>query len=405
MRGDSNPTMGQKYLYLRGLRAPVRLSGSDWQAEEIAPFLPNWPFVISASAKSPPFAELDRNLDGITFTSDFSDGPVHHKTLVNSLCDVIAPAARQRTVEVPSDLCLHAAAVNLGTGLVVFPALRRAGKSVLTSAFAARGHQVFSDDVLPVTAVPGQPIQGQATGAAIRLRLPVPDGMPGWLISHLRKCRGPTNRQYQFVPSPAVAENGTLAPLRMVVGLAYEPGAKAAIEPMERDEMLKTLLKQNFGREATADHILFALLALVRSLPLFRLVYSDVGAAVDLITSVADQVGEPQAIFPEPPQPSAAGGGRGQLSADQPMRRHAGAMVVAVDNVAFGTSSDQRRILHLDQGALRFWTLLAQPVSENEAVEILCAAFPDQSETALRADTRKIFDRFWQAGMIEPAGE
>lgn len=127
--------MNQQNLMLRGLVAPVRLSGEGWNAGDFSEFLPNWPFEIVDVTDATPFATRERTDHGFVFSSDFGDGPAPHASLVNMVCDLIAHAARQRTRERPDDLCLHASAVQVGEGLVVMPATRRAGKSVMTAVF------------------------------------------------------------------------------------------------------------------------------------------------------------------------------------------------------------------------------------------------------------------------------
>ena len=57
--------------------------------------------------------------------------------------------------------------------LVVFPNVRRAGKSTLSAAPARAGHRVFSDDVVPFSVPAAAPARGLAMEIAPRLLLPM----------------------------------------------------------------------------------------------------------------------------------------------------------------------------------------------------------------------------------------
>ena len=70
------------------------------------------------------------------------------RTSMRVLTDVHDAALYWYLAENPELLCMHGAAVKIGNALVCFPARFRAGKSTLMACLAARGHQVFADDVL-----------------------------------------------------------------------------------------------------------------------------------------------------------------------------------------------------------------------------------------------------------------
>ena len=395
--------MSECYLNLRGLRAPVLLAGGEWRRSDFSGFLPNWPFEISENSTQKPFAAIAW-LDGrYHFDSDFADEPSLHTTLVNGVCDIIAHAARQRTVEQPDDLCLHAAAVEIGGGLVVFPALRRAGKSVMTAALAARGYSVFGDDVLPVSAVPGAPFLGQATGAAIRLRRPLPDNLPDWLYGFAKSEVGPNNRQYAYVGGRQVAPNGTTAPLRALIRLEYATDGATVLSPMPKTEMLKSLFKQNFGRGATADRILTALFTLANTLPSYHLRYADLDAAISLISEAFENESVPVVNMPPVPDARQSENREESYHSDLPLRQHPEANLIHLENEAFAVSADQFNVMHFDEGTLRLWALFEQPTSEIDVVEILQAAFPDVAPERLQADAERVVRKFWRTGLVEAA--
>ena len=392
--------MKQQNLMLRGLLAPVRLSGEGWNAGDFSEFLPNWPFEIVDVTDATPFATLERTDHGFVFSSDFGDGPAPHASLVNTVCDLIAHAARQRTRERPDNLCLHASAVQVGEGLVVMPATRRAGKSVMTAVLGARGHGVFSDDVLPISALSGAPIVGRATGASIRLRLPLPEQLPPAVRDHIEAHAGSQNRQYLYVPSPVIADQDASAPLCAFVSIDYASDAETEFVEVSRGKMLKSLLKQNFSRDADGDQILAALFHMVEHLPCYLLRYSDVVAAAQALETAFANGDAPSLMMPVLPPVEDVELGWGDSEPDQPLVRRAQATVVDLEGEAFGVSADQRNIDHLDTGALRVLGLFDVPTREREVVDILSAAFPTVDAAQIENDVSGAVRRFRRAGLL-----
>ena len=394
--------MTPTYLAIRGLRAPVQLVGDDWSMYDLDGYFVEGSTAIGTTKTAEPFATLVAHNGHILFKSDFIDEPVIHTDVVNAMCDLVACTAQQRTVESTTDMCLHAAAVQIGNGLTIFPAERRAGKSLLTAAFAASGHKVFNDDVLPIRSEPGNEMLGIATGASIRLRLPLPDATPTSVIQHIAEFAGPDNGQYRYLPSPSIATADTTAPLKAFVRLTRNDTSRATFGTMSRGQMLRILLRQNFSREANADHILSALVTLATTLPSFELSYSNIDEAQALLDTHLKDLLPTHPVMPEIPPTNPI-----DLSfVPDPACRvthSSGAVAKSLDGEIFATSSDMRRILYLDEGATRIWTLLSEPTSQTEATEIIATAFPDASKEKIATDTAAIFERLGSLGLISPA--
>jgi len=387
-------------LNLRGLAAPVLVVGLDDPEQLFSDYFSNWPYDISPRGEEQPFATLVFNGDRYLLKTNKSDEPIPHATPVNAICDLVAAAARQRADERPEEMCLHAASVRMGAALVVFPAVRRAGKSSLTMALAAKGYKVFGDDVLSVASTPREPVIGKATGSSIRLRLPLPQGLPSWVIEHIETYRGPGNRQYLYVSPPEIATNGQQAPIGALVHLERCEDVATKLSPMSPGLMLKSILKQNFARSFDADHILGDLFELAENTPAFLLQYSDIEEVVDLLVSYFHDQKVPTARVKDRTAQGSAEIKDIPAGVEIMLRQNPTAVLRELGGEIFATNSDLTRVLHLNDGAVRIWKLLAEPTSEAEAVEIFQTAFPNVPFGELESDTRKIFRDFRRSGLV-----
>lgn len=391
-------------LKLRGLTAPVLVVGVDNPSQLFSVYFNNWSYEIAPRGELLPFATLVFDGEQYLLKTNKADAPVPHVTPVNAICDLVAAAARQRADEQPGEMCLHAASVRMGAALVVFPAIRRAGKSCLTMALAAKGFEVFGDDVLSVASCPGAPVTGKATGASIRMRLPLPQGLPGWMAEHIESCRGPSNRQYLYVSPPEIAANGQQAPIGALVHLERSDDAAAEISRMSPGIMLKSLLKQNFARSANADHILGDLFGLAENTPAFLMRYSDIEEAVDVLVERFHAQIIPTACVQNRLTREISEITEIPSGVEVPLRQDPTTVVRELGGEIFATNRDLTRVLHLNEGAGRIWNLLEEPTSEAEAVEILHTAFPAAPYGELESDTRKIFQNLKRAGLLVVAG-
>jgi hypothetical protein len=391
-------------LNFRGLIAPALTVGIDDPKFVLSEFFRNWPYEVAPPGGSRPFATLVFNGEQYFLKTDKKPEPVAHKSLVNAVCDLIAAAGSQRADERPQEMCLHAAAVRIGQALVVFPAVRRAGKSSMAMALAAKGFEVFGDDVLPVASQPGAPAVGIAMGAPIRLRLPLPQGLPEWLTEHINTSQGPRNRQYLYVTPPEMASNGQEVPIGALVHLVREDNGATELSSMSQGVMLRSLLKQNFARSATADHILADLFGLAENTPAFTLRYSGIEHGVDaLVDCFASQISPLDNVRKREMQRIS----KIEKISSKPeiaLKQSSTALLRELGGEVFATSQDLTRVLHLNEGAMRVWTLLAKPTSETEAVAILRTAFPAHPFNELQLDTQKIFKELRHAGLVEVAG-
>jgi hypothetical protein len=175
--------------------------------------------------------------------------------------------------------CLHSAAVRFGSGLVVFPNTTKAGKSTLAVQLAISGHQVFSDDWLPIVQ-PGN--RGLALGILPWLRLPAPAAARDEFKAFLKDRHGPRNRRWTYVGllDDELAGHGSLAPISGLVLLERQAQGPARLAPVTKDRMLTELILQNYAQQVPCAEVFDALHALVDGVGGYRLTYASLPDAV-----------------------------------------------------------------------------------------------------------------------------
>jgi hypothetical protein len=178
--------------------------------------------------------------------------------------------------------CLHSAAVRFDSGLVVFPNTTKSGKSTLAIRLAIAGHQVFSDDWLPIVQ-PGN--RGLALGILPWLRLPAPAAVRGDFNAFLKERRGPRNRRWVYVDlrESELACHGSLAPISGLVLLERRARGTARLAPVTRDRMLSELILQNYAHQAPAAEVFDALHTLADGVDCHCLTYASLSDAVRVL--------------------------------------------------------------------------------------------------------------------------
>lgn len=390
--------MQDNFLRFDGLNSPIRVVGCESLLNDLSLYFPAWTYHISAPDDQAPFATLIGN-DHRFHLSAIDKAPSIHTTAVNAVCDLIAVIAQQIPRENPDQLCLHAASAKIGKGLIVFPATRRAGKSTLMAALASKGVALFGDDILPVTTVPGQPLFGLAGGVALRLRKPLPPEVPTSLLTYLNANPGPENRQYRYVPSAEIISHGEQSPITAFVHLERAENGSTRLEPLSRGKMLKSLMKQNFARDGTAQHILSALFSLAKNTSSWVLTYSNLDEAAEVLLERFENSSPNRFLAEIVSNPAEITIDSSPIDPAKQLNRHPEASVEVLDGEAFVATRDMTRIMHANEGAQRVWALLEEPTSPAEAVEIICAAFPDADASTIEQETQTVFEQFKACGL------
>lgn len=204
------------------------------------------------------------------------------ETRMDVVCDIHDVFFDWFLADRPDYLCLHGAATCLGGGLVLFPCVGKAGKSILTAALARAGHQVYCDDVL---AIEPRRNRGFAFGLAPRLRKPLPDTLGRELRTFIDERSGFTSGRWLYLKlrRGEIAPFGRTAPIKAIVLLDRKPAGAARLKTIDEGAMLKELLAQNFACSEPPLAIFERLYAITRGARHHLLTYSTAEAAADLI--------------------------------------------------------------------------------------------------------------------------
>jgi hypothetical protein len=347
--------------------------------------------IESSSDNGPedPILSLSRDEAGYRLESACLDRPLTLKEPVDAVCGFIAELLKALVIDDPRLLCLHGAAVELGGRLVVFPNRYRTGKSTLTACFAAAGHRVFADDVLPIM---GPDDRARAPGIAPRLRLPLPDDLGSATRDYLEAHAGPGSQRYLYLDLPAgrLPALGTPAPIGAFVLIERDPEGELELARIGRGETLRQVVWQNFGREGDAGAILRRLHRIVDQAGCYRLRYRKAEEAVEFL---ADRF---NGMWPETPAR------RPEVSEDP----SPGALnEVTVEGERFLAESGPGAIHHLNALASALWRLYQEQVAPEEMVELVHAAFPEVPRSRIERDVEKLLRDFMRKGLLHSSDE
>lgn len=400
------------HLKFDGLHATVELCVDQQFIDALPIVFPHWNHTIVQHNETNSFATVTLTKNKYVITSPFMDSPSSFDDPANTLCALIVELAWARLRDDTSLLCLHGAAIEFAGRLVIFPSTRRAGKSTLTVALAAAGKTVFTDDFLPLKATADGLLSGTSSGISPRLRLPLPDQIGPVALDFIQNRSMIQNSQYRFVTpkSGELANFGDTAPIGSLVFLERTEGATALIEPVSESDALTALIKQNFSRAMNAAGILKMLGFISKSAPAFRLIYDDAEQAVALLESrfqkwdraapnfsgdMGDVAFESAIEAEFTPEPLNISDGR--------FIHAAGIEEVSSDSKRFLTGHNGKSIHYLNDGAVNIWRLLEEPTSTIEAIQMLCAVFPDHPAEEIHRDVVATFTEFARNGLLQKA--
>lgn len=396
-------------IVFRGLKAPLRLVGAEAVGALLPKVAPGWPHEVrAADPAARPFFTIRARPDSPLFDCESHVEPAPPRQLdpVNAVCDAMAALAQAWPAEDARLICLHAAGVEMAGRLVVFPNVRRAGKSTLSAALARAGHRVFSDDVLPLSFSDGLAARGLAMGVAPRLRLPLPPVLPGPFRAWAEATSGPANAQYKYLTLPGQPGQGEALPVGAFVILDRQEGAgPARLDPVSPDAAMDALLHQNFTRDRHSADILEAMAACLAARPVFRLAYSGLGPAVASLEAAFSRWADPA--------PAVAAAARLFRMADLdrdatagtkgPLVQRRGTLARMIGETLYLADAEGRAIHRMDPLAAAIWDLLEAPVTPQEIETLVAEAFPGTDRTRIAADLDRLLDDFAANGLIEAA--
>jgi hypothetical protein len=397
-------------IVFEGMAAPLRLD----RAASVLSLLPyvivGWPFQVRpAEMTASPFFSISETSDDGLFRCEWhvEERPVRAFDPVNAVCDAISALSFALPAEDDRLICLHAAAVEIAGRLVVFPNIRRAGKSTLSAALAMAGNALFSDDVLPLSFTADDRALGRAMGIAPRLRLPLPDAVPREFKDWVATASGPQNRQYLYLSLANQPGYGVIRPVGAFVILDRQDEAiDARLEQVPPDVAMDVLLHQNFTRDRHSGDILQAMAGALAKLPVFRLTYSGLAEAVACLNAgfanwpddrPAQTDGAERrfrlAQFDGPSLPTPG--------KEEPIRQRAGTIAERIGDTLYLADSEGLAIHRMDALATVIWSVLEEPVTAQDIVDLLIEAFPEADAGKVAADVQSLLTTLHSARMIE----
>jgi len=394
-----------RYLHLEGLKSAAAFEDAAALEALVPGVLPGWPFTWSDTPTDfVPFATIRPGKKRAWSISLHNDEP-REWNAVDTLCDFVAELAWERIRARTELLSLHAAAVDFSGRLVVFPNVKRSGKSTLSIALARLGHRLFADDVTPVEIDgPNGFITGLGNGAAPRLRLPLPETFTPAFSKWVADDSGPGNRRYKYMNSIDIAPFGATLPIGAIVILdRQEEATQPRLDPMERSEVLARLIHQNFSRDQHSARILKALDQMTSELPHFALRYSSGEEAAaylhdhDFLHDLPKvEVGS---AF------TATGWAKGDRRAFDPNATYVradGVYEIEADGAIFLSDHNGAAIHRLNSGSAMIWKALAEPSTSAEITSIMSVAFDKVAPDQIANDTDRTLCDFAKASLILP---
>ncbi|WP_172796204.1 PqqD family protein [Loktanella sp. 5RATIMAR09] len=404
-----------------GLDAPLRVVQPDVVRPLLDPVMGGWPFSAvpcdDPQAK-PAFATIGP-LDAKKWRLEAPRAakPVADHNPVNAICDLVVEMSWERLRSSPDLLCLHAAALTFNDRLVIFPNARRAGKSLLSATLAHAGHEVFSDDFVPLAVDPQSGvISGMANGIAPRLRMPLPDNISASLNRWIMDRIGVRNKQYGYLTGIDLPRSGTTAPVGAIVVLEGDPTMTepASLSPVSREDAMAALVTQNFGRQVHAGAILRVTDALTRTVPVLRLRYNSVEDAAALLHETpllhylpAAQMAEADQPGTLPLAPLALPDVRrdGPVDLARKFNKLPDYTECESETSLYLADGDGFAIQRLNPVSAIIWTLLDEGLTGVEMVEVMQELYSDIAVDRLRADVAGALEFLWQERLIVPTSE
>lgn len=352
-----------------------------------------------------PVIVIEQCAEGWTCSGETYQTPTTYNDPVATACSLIAGLYKAHTLADREGLFLHAAGVCIGTGaergVVLLTGHYRAGKSIVTTACAAAGLQAFSDDIIPLDSS-GR--IARAPGLAIRLRLPLPEGLARSTLDFVEAHSIASSERYVYIrpPSNLLALRDEAAPIRAVVSLRRTEGATARFFHLALGDALSETIRRNFARETPAGKIFDAFDGLVETVPCLSLNYDRAEDAAALLREFFE------GALPEigaGPRPEIGGGVRKSSTPPLPgsavIRRQPGAQARERDGQAFLTDADELVIFNLNTTGAAVWRLVGQPTKFSELTAIFSAGFPDNDPADMAADLSRLIRTLAANGLIQ----
>ncbi len=388
------------------LPKPVDIAVPAEMLQVLVDLLPGWQIEPWAGADRESVLRLAHGGREYSITGPWVPNPIHRSDPVDAACGFIAELIRAYVNEVTERLCLHAAGVEIGGRLVIFPSTHKAGKSILSAALAAAGCRLSGDDIVLIDASNGI---GVAGGVCPRLRLPLPANLRPETTSFIAANSGPTGKRYSYLTldEGALARKEERMPIGTFVLLERTDKGAPRLDEIEQADALKTVIWQNFARREPSTLILERLYALVRHTGAFRLTYSRAEDAVEHLQACFGSWPDNHfvAADAEDELPIAAAAGRSApapVASAPGLRRRADVAAIEIDGKHFLADNESGRITLLNETAAAVWNALGGSMTEREIVDLMAIAFPEVDVATIAGDVRSSLMTLVDAGLVIP---
>lgn len=401
-------------LYFAGIPHPVELTGCGDLFRPLDAVFAAWPHRKSGKGdRNRALVSLEKTPNGrYAISAPWLERPLESGTPLGALCNLFVDLVHAYFRCNGGMHCLHAAAARFAGGLAVFPNTNKSGKSTLAAALARSGAAIFGDDLLAIT----RDLRGMSFGVPPRLRMPLPDTEPE-LAEFVRDNTALEDRHYCYlgVEPAGMAAFGASRKIGAVVLLNRRPRGGAALKRAGEDEALDALAYQQFFREGEAMKILGIAREIVSRIPCWRLDYAK---TADAVRALGEALGKKSGYGYER-APARPGGDeapslpagppvarKGKIAGGDWMRRKfvrgSGVTELERENGAVLVSPDGSEIFRIDRIGRAVWILLREPVSANDAADVLAEAFPGESPRKIRLDVGRLFMELAENGLIAP---
>lgn len=392
-------------LRICGLSRPVQFVNCDELYRCLPLVLINWKTVEVPDSAQPPILTLRQCAGTYSVEAPWLAKPLQSKERVAALCGFVAELVRAVINDNLGMLCLHGAAAEFGGRLVVFPNRYRAGKSLLSVCLMAAGVRLFCDDVLPVG---GENDRGIALGIAPRLRLPLPDDLAAETREFISGRRALASDRYLYLRSRhgELARRGSSAPIGAFVLLDRKPGVRATLDAATSIAVLRQVILQNFAREPAAPEILERLYRIVENAQCYRLCYGRADDAAALLrdtfaawpcNATEGKRATAKHFVPQPMSENEGNEDSGQI------RRTPGITERGAEGERFLADRNGAAIHHLNPLGSAIWEMLAEPIADDEVIELVADAFPDVGAARIDDDVRAFLGDLRTKGLVVDA--
>ena len=390
-------------IYFSGVPRPVRLVGCEPLLVMLRDIFPTWPFRLDkCDPASTPVIAVLRVQGEYRIDAPWLDEPIFADTNVCAFSSLVVDLIYAWLEAAPEALCLHCAASEFSGRLVVFPNTNKAGKSLLVARLMAENFTCYGDDLMALT--PGG--EGMSFGVPPRLRLPLPASETK-AADFVRAHGGQADAWSRYIASdaPFLAPFGRTRPIGALVMLMRKAEGTAELIPADSSDSLRNVVYQNLMRNGSALEVLDRSQRLTAEKPCWHLRYARLDDALAVLRRAFDETGEgyccpgraqeasrasvAEKITPAPDKPRTRPLRR--RASDSKFVRRPGVLIRQGQGEYFLVQETGNEIFHLNALGRAVWELLAEPLSEAEAVALIASVFPETPQAQIERDVVHLF--------------